>query len=197
MSQDAFDATPDADSYALTSIAADKIDAPDIAYKPPLPKAYNPRIAVIGAGGIAPAHLDAYRTAGFDVAAIHNRTRSKAEARRDEFFPNALATDDFDRLLEDKSIEVFDITPHPEQRVPLIERALRAGKHVLSQKPFVTDLDLGEQLVHLTRDCGVKLAVNQNGRWAPHMAYMRGAVRQGVGRVGKCPRVDPKSRPYD
>lgn len=32
----------------------------------------------------------------------------------------------------------------------------------------------------LARANGVKLAVNQNGRWAPHLAYMREAVRAGL-----------------
>lgn len=171
---------PDPETYALASSEVDRVAAPEIDYRPPVPKAYHPRMALIGAGGIAAAHLDAYRTAGFDVAAICNRSLAKAEARRDEFYPQALATDDYDALLNDDSLEVFDITPHPHQRVDLIEKALKAGKHVLSQKPFVTDLDMGERLVQLARDRGVKLAVNQNGRWAPHMAWMREAVRAGL-----------------
>lgn len=32
----------------------------------------------------------------------------------------------------------------------------------------------------MARDKGVKLAVNQNGRWSPHMAWMREAVRAGL-----------------
>ena len=64
--------------------------------------------------------------------------------------------------------------------MPLVEAALKAGKHVLSQKPFVVDLDTGERLVELADKNGVKLAVNQNGRWAPHFAYMREAVRAGL-----------------
>jgi predicted dehydrogenase len=44
---------------------------------------------------------------------------------------------------------------------------LRAKKHVLSQKPFVLDLDTGARLADLADEMGVKFAVNQNGRWAP------------------------------
>jgi predicted dehydrogenase len=51
---------------------------------------------------------------------------------------------------------------------------------VLSQKPFVLDLAEGRLLVDLARAKGVKLAVNQNGRWSPHMAWMRAAVRAGL-----------------
>jgi predicted dehydrogenase len=62
----------------------------------------------------------------------------------------------------------------------MIEDSLLAGKHVLSQKPFVLDLDLGERLVQLAEQKSVRLAVNQNARWAPHFAYMREAVRSGL-----------------
>lgn len=171
---------PDADTYALKSAALAEVAAPDLHYLPPAPRVYRPRIGVIGAGGIVSAHLDAYRTAGWEVAAICNRTLSKAEAKAAEFAPKARVTDRWEDLLSDPAIDVVDITPHPADRLPIIEAALRAGKHVLSQKPFVLDLAEGRRLVALARDNGVKLAVNQNGRWAPHLAYMREAVRRGL-----------------
>lgn len=171
---------PDADTYALKSAALAEVPAPSLPYQPPMPRAYRPRIGVIGAGGIVSAHLDAYRTAGWDVAAICNRTRPKAEAKAAEFAPKAGVTDRWEDVVQDPSIDVLDITPHPADRLPIIEAALRAGKHVLSQKPFVLDLAEGRRLVALARDNGVKLAVNQNGRWAPHLAWMREAVRAGL-----------------
>ena len=42
------------------------------------------------------------------------------------------------------------------------------------------DLDEGERLVRLADEMGVKLAVNQNGRWAPHFSYIRHAVKAGL-----------------
>ena len=172
--------TPSQDTYALRSGEVPDMAVPDLPWRPPVPKAYRPRIALVGAGGIAAAHLDAYRTAGWEVAAICGRTLPKAQARAAEFCPGARVTDDLASVLSDPGIAVVDVTPHPADRVPIIEAALEAGKHVLSQKPFVLDLDTGERLVALARERGVKLAVNQNGRWAPHMAFMREAVRAGL-----------------
>jgi predicted dehydrogenase len=174
------EAMPDTDTYALKSTAVADITAPELPYQSPGPRTYQPRIGVIGAGGIAASHLEAYRTAGWHVAAVCNRTRSKAEARAREFAPQANVTDRYEDVLSDTSIDVVDITPHPADRIPIIEAALKAGKHVLSQKPFVLDLAVGERLVRMAGDKGVKLAVNQNGRWAPHMAWMREAVRRGL-----------------
>lgn len=179
--------TPDLDAYALKSAAAPEIPAPDLSYQPPMPRAWRPRIALVGAGGISAAHLDAYRKADFDVAVICNRTLAKAEARRDEFFPAAEATDDIGRTLARDDIQVVDITPHPAERHAMVEAALRAGKHVLSQKPFVLDLGAGARLCDLADERGVVLAVNQNGRWAPHLSWMREAVRAGlIGEVQSC-----------
>ncbi len=171
---------PDADAYALKTAALVEVPAPELPYQPPMPRTYRPRIGVIGAGGIVSAHLVAYRTAGWEVAAICNRTLFKAEAKAAEFALMARVTDHWQDVLDDPTIDVVDITLHPADRLPIMEAALRAGKHVLSQKPFVLDLAEGRRLVALARENGMKLAVNQNGRWAPHLAYMREAVRAGL-----------------
>ena len=79
-----------------------------------------------------------------------------------------------------REIAVVDIATHPDIRPAIIEDAIKAGKHILSQKPFVLDLDEGERLVALADKAGVRLAVNQNGRWAPHFAYIREAIQKGL-----------------
>ena len=160
----------------------------DLDYRPQNPLTYRPRIALIGCGGITHHHLTAYRAAGYNVVALCDVDIARAEARRDAFYPDALVTSDVQTILRDTTIAVVDIATHPAQRVALIEAALRAGKHVLSQKPFVLDMTDGERLIALAAQCGVVLAVNQNGRWAPHVSYMRTAIAAGV--IGTVSSVD-------
>ena len=163
---------------------AGEIAAPDLPYQPRALGTYRPAIGLIGCGGISEMHLRAYRNAGYEVAALCSRDRARVEGRRNQFYPQADTYLDYRELLARDDIEVVDITPHPEQRVSILEAAIDAGKHVLSQKPFVVDLDVGEGLVERAAVRGVKLAVNQNGRWAPHFSYMRQAVAEGlVGQV--------------
>ncbi|HEV8377683.1 MAG TPA: Gfo/Idh/MocA family oxidoreductase, partial [Tepidisphaeraceae bacterium] len=102
--------------------------------------------------------------------------RAKAEKRREEFYPRAKVYTDYREVLKRDDIEVVDIATHPEERLPIIRAAIEARKHVLSQKPFVIDLDEGRRLVELAKKRDVKLAVNQNGRWAPHFSYIRHAI---------------------
>jgi predicted dehydrogenase len=165
--------------YALAKSAGDKrIEAPALAYRPVDPKRYRPRIGLIGCGGITEYHLRAYKAAGYDVAALCDRTAAKARARQKEFYPAATVYTDYRDVLRRDDIEVVDVATHPAQRVAILKDCIAAGKHILSQKPFVTDLDVGERLVELADRRGVKLAVNQNGRWAPHFSYMLAAIRR-------------------
>jgi predicted dehydrogenase len=171
---------PTADDYALVARAAVEVEAPDLSYRPPMPRDRGLPIALVGAGGISGAHLDAYARYALNVVAICSRDLGRARARRDAHFPNARVTDDFDSVLRDPDVSVLDLTAHPDVRLDLMRRALNADKHVLSQKPFVENLDDGRELVELAERRGLKLAVNQNGRWAPHLAYLREAVRAGL-----------------
>jgi predicted dehydrogenase len=172
-------------NYDLKSAAAAQIAAPVFSYGPPAPKSPAPKIGLIGCGGITEHHLKAYKAAGWEVAALFDANPEAAENRRKEFYPEARVCSNVSQMLDDVSIQVIDIATHPKVRAELIGQAVAAGKHILSQKPFATDLATGEHLVALARDAGVKMAVNQNGRWAPYFSYLRQAVKSGlIGEVG-------------
>lgn len=168
-------------TYGITiESSRKKIAAPALPYRPRDPKRYNPPIGLIGCGGISQSHLRAYKSAGYNVVALCDCDPAKSEARRKEFFPRAKTYSDPIDLLRRDDIEVVDIATHPLERETLIPAAIDARKHVLSQKPFVVDLDLGQRLCDLADRRNVKLAVNQNGRWSPHVAYARLAIERGL-----------------
>lgn len=177
------------DNYGLSTVTkGGAFAAPALAYLPPQPRSYRPRIALVGCGGISEYHLRAYASLGLDVVALCDRDAARAEKRRAEFHPGAAVFTDHRELLRRADIDVVDLALHPAERAGAIEEALRARKHVLSQKPFVLDLDTGERLAALAEAQGVQLAVNQNGRWAPHFGYLAAAVRAGV--VGEIASID-------
>jgi len=159
-----------------------------VPYLPQDPVGYRPGIGLIGCGGISALHLAAYREAGYDVRVLCDLVAERALERQAEFFPKALVTTDYRDLLAMPDIEVLDIATHVDVRPPIVEDALRAGKHVLSQKPFVRSLAEGRRLADLADEAGRVLAVNQNGRWAPHFSYLRNAV--AAGRLGTLTSAD-------
>ena len=168
-------------NYTLESDQEIKqLEAPSLDYKPQLPKNYRPKIGLIGCGGITIHHLNAYKTAGLDIVGLCDLNEPKMHERRDSHYPNAICYQDYNELLANSEIDVVDIALHPAPRVAVIEAALNAGKHVLSQKPFALDLNAAERLAKLAESKNLKLAVNQNGRWAPYVRYMQQAINAGL-----------------
>jgi predicted dehydrogenase len=175
--------------YGLSEIQDNgEIPAPDLDYLPPEPRDKSIPIALIGAGGIAEYHLRAYRAMGLNVVGICDIDAQRANDRAREFYPDALVTSDPADITSRDDIKVVDIALHAEHRTQILKNCLLAGKHVLSQKPFVTDLSLGEELVSLAEDRGLRLAVNQNGRFAPHFAYCRKALEARI--LGEVSSID-------
>lgn len=172
-------ATSNGGYQTLSEKSQQQIPAPRLPYRPKDPESYNPPIGLIGCGGITVQHLRAYKAAGYQIVALCDIFEENARKRQQEFYPQADVYTNHQELLARDDIEVVDITTHPAVRPPLIEDALQAGKHVLSQKPFVLDLDVGEHLVEVAKKNNVLLAVNQNARWAPHFSYAREAFLNG------------------
>ena len=169
----------DNDTYGIGETGSrTAIPAPALDYRPPKPRSSRRTIAVVGCGGISEQHLTAYRNAGWTVAALCDIDSSKARAARDRFFPDAAVHGDWEELVGAPGIDVVDLTVHPRVRDRMFEPFIDAGQHILSQKPFVTEIARGEELAAKAAAGGVKLAVNQNGRWAPHFAYI-GALADG------------------
>lgn len=172
----------------MAAATAKVVPAPKLRYQPQKPKHYRPRIGFIGCGGITKAHLTAYKAMGWQVVALCDVNEAAARERQQEFYPKAEIFTDHHALLARRDIDVVDIATHPAVRVPQIEDALKADKHVLSQKPFALDLADGKKLVALAKRRKLKLAVNQNGRWAPYFSYARQLIKNG--HLGEITSVD-------
>ena len=113
------------------------------------------------------------------------RRRLRHVVRGDRGDPRALPgrrprVRSLDELLADPRIEIVDVATHPAERPALMRRALEAGKHVLSQKPFALDIADARGLVEEAERRGLRLAVNQNGRWAPAWRIATLLVQQGA-----------------
>ena len=173
------DTLPTDDQYALVAATVPEIDAPALPYMPPAIER-DVRLAIIGCGGIASTHLAAYQSRGWKVVAFCDIDKNRAQSRADQFFPDALVTDNPEDIFALGNLDAIDIATHTRHRPPLIKRAIECGHHVLSQKPFVTDIQTGSEMIALAKQNGVMLCVNQNGRFAPHFSYIRELVTSGT-----------------
>jgi predicted dehydrogenase len=100
----------------------------------------------VGAGFSASFHLRSYRQVQgvpVELRAIASRTRARAEQLAERY---AIPTvyDDHRRLLEDPSISVVDLCIPNALHLPLVLEAVKAGKHVICEKPLTGYFGQGE-----------------------------------------------------
>ena len=151
----------------------------DIDYKPSFPEDYRPGIGIVGCGGIVrSSHLPSYTRYGQRVVGVYDVRPEATAGIREEYGVEVFV--DLAELLRHPDVEIVDIATHPDVRPALIREALAAGKHVLAQKPLAEDLHTAGQLVDEAEQLGLRLAVNQNGRWAPAWRVATLLVEQGA-----------------
>jgi scyllo-inositol 2-dehydrogenase (NADP+) len=64
-----------------------------------------------------------------------------------------------------EDVELVVITTPNHLHYDMIKQSLTAGKHVVVEKPFVTESEQGEELIRLAEENGLLLSVFHNRRW--------------------------------
>jgi predicted dehydrogenase len=150
-------------------------------YRPTFPADYRPGVAIIGCGAIAKSHhLPAYARHGVHVVGVYDPLPAATEGLREEFPFVGRVFDTLDDVLRDPDVDIVDIATRPDVRVALIQQAAEAGKHVLAQKPLAPDLADAARATERAEQLGVKIAVNQNGRWSPPWRLATLLLEQGA-----------------
>ncbi|MGC1449533.1 MAG: Gfo/Idh/MocA family oxidoreductase [Candidatus Sulfotelmatobacter sp.] len=135
--------------------------------------------AVIGAGFVGRAHMDALRRMGVSVLGVLGSSPERGEASRSALqLPRAYRS--LDELAADSEVDVVHIcTPnhlHFEQASTL----LRAGKHVMCEKPVALTTRESAALVDLAREHKRAGGVCYNLRYYPLCQEARARVASGV-----------------
>ncbi|KAK5945377.1 hypothetical protein PMZ80_002582 [Knufia obscura] len=87
-------------------------------------------------------------------------------------------------LLLDKDVHVIVITTAPDSHASLATQAMKAGKHVIVEKPFTPTSEEARTLCDVARENGVFLTVYQNRRWDADFLTLRKVLDEGsLGRV--------------
>lgn len=136
------------------------------------------KVGVIGVGFIGPAHMEAIRRLGFDVAALATSTQEKADRAAEELLiPKAYG--DWRDLVNDPEVEVVHITSPNYLHYPQAKAALEAGKHVICEKPLAMDTEETAELVQLAQEKELVNAVNFNIRFYPLVQEAHAQVQAG------------------
>lgn len=139
--------------------------------------------AVIGCGLISKNHLKALKNVKqASCTAVCDIEREKAEKAAEQYGIAKIYTD-YHEMLADPDIDVVHIcTPHFLHAQMAVD-ALRAGKHVLCEKPMALSEEDAKAMMAARDEAGKQLAVCFQNRYNEASVYMKELLESG--RLGK------------
>lgn len=144
------------------------------------------RIGIIGTGGIAHAHANAYKTFD-DVEVVAGADIIPGKARKflDEFgWTNATAYESCDELCKRDDIDAVSICTYNSQHAVCAIAALESGKHVLLEKPMCVTLDEGIAIMKAEKKSGKILTIGFQPRYNNNCRKIKRIVESGeLGKV--------------
>lgn len=126
------------------------------------------RVGLIGTGRISDIYLKNIKGfAGVDITACGSLNMDESRAKAAEYgVPRVMTPDE---IIADPDIDAVLNLTIPAAHAGISIAALEAGKHVYSEKPFVTDLDDGRRILNLAAAKGLKVGNAPDtffgGRW--------------------------------
>ena len=138
------------------------------------------RAAVIGYGGIGSAHTACIaqgKVPGMQLAAVCDVNPAKLAVVA-ERFPGVRCAADFHDLLDGSIDAVIIAVPHP-MHCEIAAECLRAGLHVLTEKPLDVSVTAAKKAVLAAQESGRVFAVMLNQRTSPIFQRAREIVQSG------------------
>ncbi len=138
------------------------------------------RAGVIGTGFIGPVHIEALKRLGVQVTAICGSTRSARATAEQWGIPEVYGDYDYEAMYRSPNVDVVHITSPNKVHVAQSLAALRAGKHVVCEKPLgMNSRETAKVVAAAGRKGAPVFAVNYMCRFFPAVLQMRALVQRG------------------
>ncbi|MFC4302576.1 Gfo/Idh/MocA family protein [Cohnella boryungensis] len=138
----------------------------------------NIRIGVIGTGSISEMHLNAYKkNPAVSLAAICDVNGARALQVAEKYGADKSYTD-YRELLASSDIDAVSICTWNNTHAEISIAALKAGKHVLVEKPLCRTVEEALEIERTVRETGKLLQVGYVRRYDPNVRMLREFVDQ-------------------
>jgi len=138
------------------------------------------RAVVVGAGGISNAWFPPLKEEGVEIAAVVDLRIEAARAQIKKFELEAEASADLKAALARHRPDfVADLTV-PEAHCEVTTTALRAGCHVIGEKPMAASMSEAREMVRTSEETGKLYMVSQTRRWDSKHETVRRALAAGA-----------------
>lgn len=116
---------------------------------------------------------------GFKLHSVTERNKKTAKYT----YPDIRSYESTAQLIHDREIELIVVNTPNNTHFEYAKQALKAGKHVLVEKPFTTTLSEAQELFKLGKKVQRKMMAYQNRRWDSDFKSVKNIMESG--KLGK------------
>lgn len=144
--------------------------------------AHQPRIAIIGFGGMGQRHYIACQRIGGQVVAVCDRDRAKTQSFAQQASQVRLYADHEDLLADqDLALDLVTVATNGPSHAQVVIAAAEAGlKRVFCEKPMATNLRDAQRMIDVCQRRRSRLAVNHIRRWSANHRKLKSLLKDGV-----------------
>lgn len=129
------------------------------------------KIAIVGLGGMGDWHRELIESIdGLTLAGIYDIKEERQEYAKEK---NIRVYGSFEELLADEEVELCLIATPNDLHKPLAIAAMKAGKHVVSEKPVTLSSEDLKEMIAASEETGKLFTVHQNRRWDEDFLTMK------------------------
>ncbi len=128
-------------------------------------------IGIVGFGGMGNWHRETLETIdGIKLAGIFDIKEERVAFAKEN---NISTYESLEELLTDDNIDVVLIATPNDVHKPIAIQAMRAGKHVISEKPVTLNSTDLQEMIDVAKETGKLFTVHQNRRWDEDFLTMK------------------------
>ena len=150
------------------------------------------RIAIVGTGNIANAHVQAYLQfpERCHIAYLVDIVPEKARRMREKYGLDAEVMDDHQALLPLQDIDLVDVCTPPYVHAQISINCLRSGKNVVCEKPMAASLEECDQMLRARDESGKRLSIIAQNRFRQPIRNLKALLDSGLAGPVRCAQVD-------
>ena len=136
------------------------------------------KAAIVGLGAIAPMHIAPLKAIGVSLVAVCDKDIEKANAIPAE--TGAKPYTNYQEMLEAGGFDVLHICLPHFLHAPVAIDAMKAGYHVLTEKPMATTVSDAEKMIATAKESTVTLGVIFQNRYSPGATLIKETLESGA-----------------
>ena len=150
------------------------------------------RVAIVGTGNIANAHIQAYLQfpERCHIAYLVDIVPEKARRMREKYGLDAEVFDDHQALLPLRDIDLVDVCTPPYVHAQISINCLRSGKNVVCEKPMAASLEECDQMLRARDESGKRLSIIAQNRFRQPIRNLKALLDSGLAGPVRCAQVD-------